>query len=245
MDTDMTWEMDFNLRDAQGPTNNALFAVSEDTGGEFSLVVNGTDLILTANTLSDDSDRSILTATITAAGTISEGVDYNVAVVKEGNIINLYLDGVRQGSLTIPEGAIFDEDSSQSRFGLLCKPQTQIGSLPVSPWRGTVDNIMISHEARYTGASYTPPTLLSSMSNILFLDGSDFIDKGGRITEDEDYIVEQRGGIPQVLNKNPLSLIVTDYQGNAWDGSVDLVIRGYPKIVMTPEGVFDVGLRGD
>jgi len=232
------------LRDA-GTGNNTLFAVSGDVGGEFGLVVNGTDLILTANTLSDDSDRNILTSSVTATTSIAESTDYNVAVVKEGNIINLYLDGSREGSITIPDGAIFDEDSSQSRFGLMCEPTGQIGTPPGSPFRGTVDNIMIAQQARYTGASYTPPTLLSSMSNILFLDGSDFVDKGGRITEDEDYIVEQRGGIPQVLNKNPLSMIVTDYTGNTWDGAVDLVLRGFPKITQTPEGVFDIGLRGE
>jgi hypothetical protein len=46
-----------------------------------------------------------------------------------------------------------------------------------------------------------------------------------------EYIIEQSGGSPVIRQKNPPQVEVVDYNGNAWDGSIDAVLRGYPKIV--------------
>tara|TARA_R110000868_G_scaffold123968_6_gene327961 strand:- start:732 stop:1487 length:756 start_codon:yes stop_codon:yes gene_type:complete len=53
----------------------------------------------------------------------------------------------------------------------------------------------------------------------------------------EQYVGGQLGGVAVVESKSPLAIKVVDYTGVPWDGTVDLVLRGLPKIQQTATGV--------
>jgi len=65
----------------------------------------------------------------------------------------------------------------------------------------------------------------------MLIHGDDTIEDDNLVrTGTEDYFYRQNGGSAVVEAKNPLALKVVDYNGDAWDGAVDLHLRGLPKV---------------
>lgn len=98
---------------------------------------------------------------------------------------------------------------------------------------GYMDEIHITSGLKYT-SNFTPADTINWTTDTqLYLDGTAIEDAVLFDGGDQPYFITQRGGGPVVENKNPLALRIVDYDGNAWDGSVDLVLRGYPYITLT------------
>ena len=175
----------------------------------------------------DGVQRSFTTLPYTLVG----DTWYHVAIVRNGTDLRCYVDGTSYASYTITGAG--EVDSLPSTF--------HIGGPASAPyynyWFGYIDEVRISTTARYTG-SFTPSTSphTNDADTILLLHAEDFTDDGGTSFVGP-YFVEQQGGSPVITSKNPPKVQVHDYDGNLWDGTVDVVLRGYPKIVLETGGV--------
>jgi len=149
------------------------------------------------------------------------------AVVREGSTVSLYLNGTREDTDT------YSETDVQSAPVLIGGYDNDSDGLPDTVDTDTLmTGIRISSTARYSGTSYTVPTTLFSndeYTNLLIQNS--LTDDSGYEDNGIEYIIEQQGGSPVIKQKNPPQVQVVDYNGNAWDGTVDAVLRGYPKIV--------------
>ena len=65
----------------------------------------------------------------------------------------------------------------------------------------------------------------------------DYFETAAQAGETQPYVQDQLGGVAVIESKNPLAIKVVDYNGDPWDGTVDLVLRGVPKIQQTDFGV--------
>jgi len=73
-------------------------------------------------------------------------------------------------------------------------------------------------------------------NTILLLHGEDYTDDGGDDFGEGPYIIVQSGGSPVINSKNPPVVSVVDFNGFAWDGTIDAVLRGLPKIEQLDDG---------
>jgi len=53
----------------------------------------------------------------------------------------------------------------------------------------------------------------------------------------DKYIEDQVGGAVVIESKNPLTVSVVDHTGTRWDGTVDLMVRGFEQIQLFADGV--------
>lgn len=98
---------------------------------------------------------------------------------------------------------------------------------------GKLDDIRWSTVDRYglgTGSPVSTPTRLYNDPDTILLLSDALTDDGDINYGTDGYFYTQRGGSAVVESKAPLALRVVDYNGDAWDGTVDLVLRGYPSI---------------
>lgn len=66
---------------------------------------------------------------------------------------------------------------------------------------------------------------------------ADYFETAAQAGESQPYIQQQLGGVAVIESKSPLAVKVVDYNGDPWDGTVDLVLRGVPKIQQTDFGI--------
>jgi len=164
---------------------------------------------------------------------------YHVALVRNGDTLKTYVDGVEYAS-----------DSVSGSLATLDTPLYIAGLDPiisgVSCFSGYLDEVRISNTARYTSA-FTPNTAphANDPDTVLLLHAEDFTDDGGVSYGTGAYFVTQQGGSPVIKQKNPPQVVVVDYAGSPWDGTIDAVLRGYPKIQLTLAGVEATSFRGD
>lgn len=164
---------------------------------------------------------------------------HHVAVVRSGSNIYLYFDGNRVDSDTYSNTEI--EDNQPLIIGGI--DTTGDGIADSNDFDGYISNYRISSAARYTDTTYTVPAIsFSNDANTTLLLKDALADEAGYNDGGDEYIIEQRGGSPVIKSKNPPQVQVVDYNGDAWDGTVDVVLRGYPKIQLTTGGVFPLAV---
>jgi len=141
--------------------------------------------------------------------------------------VSMYINGNREDTDT------YSETDVQAAPIIIGGVDTDSDNIPDSyDTDSLMTGIRISDTARYSGTTYTVPTgLLYNDSNTTLLLQDSVTDQNGYEDNGIEYIIEQSGGSPVIKQKNPPQVEVVDYNGNAWDGTVDAVLRGYPKIV--------------
>ena len=154
--------------------------------------------------------------------------------------LELFVDGVSIGSDSYNGGPIGIDTDGVSVMAIGCALSNVDGSFAgTQRLDGYIDNFRVSSSILYTD-TFTPPTDLYDRTDTLFLLTEELADDVIPDLGDDEYFVTQRGGVAVVESKNPLTIRVVDYQGAAWDGTVDLVVRGLPKIVSSAAGVSKV-----
>lgn len=151
---------------------------------------------------------------------------HHVAFVRNGTSLAMYVNGTVDRSDTITGAGIIDTPTSNTVY-------IGDGIGGSAGWRGNIDEVRLSNSARYTG-NFTPQSwpFYNDANTVLLLHAEDFTDDGGNTYSSDEYIIlQQQGGSPVIKQKNPPQVQVVDYEGNPWDGTVDVVLRGYPKIV--------------
>ena len=220
-----------------GNLRNPIFY--DGTAGEFQLNVRGS--------VAYSTDKWKLEHIVNIGGTTETQVGaeldidtwYHIALVRNGNDLKTYVDGVEYASDTVSGNLVTLDD-----------PMYIAGLDPLisgySCFKGLIDEVRISKTARYT-ADFTPNTAphANDPDTVLLMHAEDFTDDGGVSYGDDAYFVTQQGGSPVIKSKNPPVVQVVDYNGSLWDGTVDVVLRGYPKIQLTTTGVQIVSFRGD
>ena len=182
---------------------------------------------------------------LVGSSTIPSNTWVHIAVVKSGTDISLYVDGTREDTETF-QG--WNLTSSEIWLGALEFVENPDDSTPDTTfsWTGFWSNFRISNVARYSGISFTPSTIpFASDSDTTLLLSDGLTDDVGYDSGGTAYFVTQSGGSPVIKQKNPPQVVVVDYQGSPWDGTIDAVLRGYPKIQLTVAGVEIASFRGD
>jgi hypothetical protein len=156
---------------------------------------------------------------------------YHYSWSLEGLNIEAYINGVDGKA---PTSVNTVPAISRIRFGR----STIVDSLYSSYY---LDEVRISNNIRYPEPNYATQSVqpFSSDSNTTLLlhlnDNTD--DDYSKTVGTEDYFYKQNGGTVTVENKNPLAIKVVDYNGDAWDGAVDLHLRGTPQIALVNNSV--------
>jgi len=160
---------------------------------------------------------------------------HHIAVVRESSSLKLFANGSLLSTETITGSGVADDTTST----------LYVGSGDSNFYRGYIDEVRISTSARYSTA-FTPSTVsfTNDADTVLLLHADDFTDDGGIAYGEDPYIVVQAGGSPVIKQKNPPQVEVVDYSGNPWDGTVDVVLRGLPKIVYDGFRVRAVTIEG-
>lgn len=124
-----------------------------DTDRAYRLHGSGSDLIFSVSL-----DGTAASLTLTATGFYSAGVPFDIAVTREGTSFRLYVDGVLRDSGTL-SGAIHHTATSAFSVGRFTRQSTlgTGGSLGNNCFLGGYR--LTKGVARYTGSSYTVPTL--------------------------------------------------------------------------------------
>ena len=178
---------------------------------------------------------------VSSTSSISLNTWYHVAVVKEGSTVSLYLDGVRVASNASTSG----EYLSAASVFIGQFDSNNDDDTDTLNFNGYMSNFRVSATARYSGASFTVPTqrFIPDTHTLLLLRDR-LQDENGDAPNGVEYFLTQEGGVSVINSKNPPKISVINYNGDPWDGTVDLVLRGYPKIYLTDTGVVPVPFIG-
>lgn len=224
------------------PTTASIFG-QNDAGGiptgedSFNLVVDPTfDRVVWTGGVSANQ-YSLVSST----SSISLDTWHHVAVVKEGSTVSLYLDGVRVDSNASTSG----EYLSAASVFIGQFDSNNDDTTDSQNFNGYMSNFRVSATARYNGSSYTVPTQrFATDTHTLLLLRDRLQDENGDAPNGVEYFLSQEGGAPVINSKNPPKISVINYNGDPWDGTVDLVLRGYPKIYLSDTGVVPVPFIG-
>ena len=156
---------------------------------------------------------------------------YHIAVVIAGTGATIYVDGT-QDSANLNDSIV----GGRKTFGGVFFIGTTSGGS--ADFDGYIDDFHITESSKYSG-SFTAPTeaMTVDQNTKLLLNADDFTDNNGINYGTDKYIEDQIGGAVVIESKNPLTVKVVDYNGNTWDGTVDLAVRGFEKVTLTTEGV--------
>jgi len=152
---------------------------------------------------------------------------YHIAVVIEDDHGTIYVDG------TLDSANVNDSVGSGNRsdFG-------GILNIGLTDFDGYIDDFHITQSKKYSGNFTAPGEAMTPDKNtVLLLNADDFTDNVGRNYGTDKYIEDQKGGAVVIESKNPLTLKVVDFNGDTWDGTVDLMVRGFERIQLFTDGV--------
>ena len=233
-----TWEAWVYCDSAIVP-NGAILSATQAGGQQAAIyaVDSGTEITFDYDIRIDSTTYG--TGTVGVLDTVPYDTWAHVALVRNGSSLKLYVNGVEQTKLsgTIAGAGIIDTLVSTLYIG------SRDGS--GSQFRGNIDEVRISNSARYTSA-FTPQDypFYNDSTTTLLLHADDFTDDNGTDFGSDEYIIVQSGGSPVIKQKNPPQVEVVDYSGNPWDGTVDVVLRGLPKVVYDGFAVQPVNIEG-
>lgn len=151
---------------------------------------------------------------------------YHFSISAEGLNVESYLNGGDGIAPTLPN-PLGTPEVIRIGTGVL-------GSAFSEHFEGVISEFRISNTVRYPEpinieTVFSP--FVSDANTTLLLHFDDSVEDDNLVrTGTEDYFYRQNGGSAVVESKNPLALKVVDYQGEPWDGAVDLHLRGLPKI---------------
>jgi len=159
------------------------------------------------------------------------GTWYHIAVVSNGTDWTIYVNGTD------------DTNATQSNIVGGVKQGAEIlrlgaGANGTADMVGFIDDFHMRSGRQYTG-NFTAPieAWTNQPTTTILLNADDFTDNRGINYGTTKYIEDQIGGAVVIENKNPLTVKVVDYNGVAWDGSVDLLVHGLDKITKNTQGV--------
>lgn len=229
------WTIEFNVHDPIGAIGAKYLLTQLDVEGA---IPAGTESFVLAISTSLSSEQVFfrggqpgsqyqLNYSATPGSSVLSSSWNHIAIVKEGSTVSLYINGTRYDTDT------YSETDVQAAPIIIGGVDSDSDNIPDSYDTDLyMTGIRISDTARYSGATYTAPTgLLYNDSNTILLLQDSVTDQSGYEDNGIEYIIEQSGGSPVIRQKNPPQVEVVDYNGNAWDGTIDAVLRGYPKIV--------------
>lgn len=197
---------------SDGSTDSVFGKISQDGAGfRFTNQIDGTPT-------GTRTDRTSV---------LNLGQWYHIAVVIEDDHGTIYVDG------TLDSANLNDSVGSGNRsdFG-------GILNIGLTDFDGYIDDFHITQSKKYSGNFTAPGEAMTPDKNtVLLLNADNFTDNVGRNYGTDKYIEDQKGGAVVVESKNPLTVKVVDYNGDTWDGTVDLAVRGFEKITLTTEGV--------
>lgn len=170
-----------------------------------------------------------------ATGIISAGTWHHIAVVRNGANAYLYIDGTQRDTNTY-----YDTDVQTSSVFIGEHDSDGDDTTNAFDFDGYMTNIRISDMARYTSNFTAPTGPFTNDANTKLLISSRLVDENGYEDGGVDYIITQSGGSPVIKQKNPPQVQVVDYEGNPWDGTIDVVLRGFPKIQFAQGGVVPI-----
>lgn len=157
---------------------------------------------------------------------------YHIAVVVDDNQATIYVDGTEDSANTndtVPSGG-------RDLFGGVLRIGAGTGG--TADFDGYIDDFHVTESKKYTGNFTAPGEAMTVDQNTkLLLNADDFTDNPGINYGTDKYIEDQIGGAVVIESKNPLTVKVVDYNGNTWDGTVDLMVRGFEQIQLFVDGV--------
>ena len=178
--------------------------------------------------------------------TFSAGTWYHLAFTYDPSTDEgkLYVDGTLEDTETFIGLAETIETGTQTDLYIGARRFDGGGGTSIdNKLNGYMDEIHISTGIKYT-ANFTPQdTIYTTTNTQLYIDGTAIEDAVLFDGGDVPYIIEQQGGSPVIESKNPLTVRVVDYNGTAWDGTIDMAIRGLPKVELTTDGVRAVAVE--
>lgn len=186
-------------------------------------------------------------------GTTLFAVDqwYHVAFQRNGTQVEIFVDGNLEASATLGATDTIVSDGSTLSIGGVSDTSANAEQF----FQGRLDEIRVSNTSRYTDP-FTPPNYIFSNdpNTVLLLNqdtadtdstGADIIvDNGGTSYGADRYIIEQNNGSPVVQQKNPPKIRLLDANQEYWDGLVDVLLAGYPKVKLTSTGVKTITISG-
>ena len=159
------------------------------------------------------------------------GTWYHIAVVSNGTDWTIYVNGTD------------DTNATQSNIVGGVKQGAEIlrlgaGANGTADMVGFIDDFHMRSGRQYTG-NFTAPieAWTNQPTTTILLNADDYTDNRGINYGTDKYIEDQIGGAVVIENKNPLTVKVVDYNGNTWDGTVDLLVHGLDKITKNTQGV--------
>jgi hypothetical protein len=175
-----------------------------------------------------------LEVSIPSTDTVSDNTWYHIAIAHDTSAsqFRMWIDGVYQ-----PIGAsdtdFYDGSTTAQSDALIIGDEDNTASNG-DKFQGYMDDIRWSTVDRYGPGTGSP---VATPINRFYNDADTSLLLSEALTDDGDtdfgsgtYFVTQYGGIATVESKSPLAIRVQDFEGTVWDGTVDLVLRGYPYI---------------
>lgn len=209
--------------------------IDQDTNGNFFKI--DTDYFINGTQYS-----------LNPTATYAKGQWHHIAFQRSGTKLQVFANGSLDAETTILSTDTMNLGSNIVGVGSGFTP----GGSDSAYYEGLLDEVRISTVARYTDG-YTPQqTALINDPNTQLLLNSEtvseidsagvpvIVDNTGTSYGTDNYIIIQKTGSPVIESKNPPRIRLTDGAGNLWDGAVDAVLRGYPKIQLDTNGVSTV-----
>lgn len=237
---DFTYETWVNVSSDYANTLTVFRVIAAPSvGGSFYLSGSSNNTLGSENLWRPDYDIDIdgtqYGVSLGLSPTLAYDTWHHMALVRSSSSLFFFINGTLVSTETITGSGVVND-----------LPNTMnVGNYSGGVYKGYIDELRVSTSARYSTAFTPQLTPFTNDSNtVLLLHADDFTDDGGTAYGDDPYIVVQAGGSPVIKQKNPPQVEVVDYSGNPWDGTVDVVLRGLPKVVYDGFRVRAVTIEG-
>lgn len=162
---------------------------------------------------------------------------YHVAITRNSTTraMVMYINGVAS-AVSIGSGSAL---TPSTNYNLIVGGYNNNGIVANIGTAIEFEQVRFSASLVYT-TNFTAPAFLTRIgSSFLYIVGTDPVaDEAVGDYGSDPYIIDQQSGIPTIQSKNPPMIRILDPAGNFWDGTVDVVLTGYPTIQLSDGGVF-------